>query len=383
MRRAAVDAVVVGKGLVGAAAARHLAEAGVETLLVGPDEPADRATHAGVFASHHDAARITRVLDRDPLWAHLAAASLHRHGALEDASGTRFHQRHPVLFAAGPEGDLDTALAATAAALGADAPPHETAATPPASLTLPAGTRCVLETGDAGWIDPRVLVRAQVLGALAAGARVVRETVWALRPSTEGVRVILDDGSELVAARVLVAAGAFAAPVGLVRDLPLWTSGRTTVLARVDDDGLDEVPCLVMDGSGRDPADLYLMPPVRGADGGRWIKIGTGAWDTRLDALADLQDWFRGPPPPTQVDALSSALGALVPAVADAEHRTDICAVTMTASGRPLIGFVEPGVAVALGGNGKGAKSSDEIGRLAALALRGELEAEDARAFSP
>jgi sarcosine oxidase len=35
-------------------------------VVLGPDEPAHRAAHTGVFASHYDEGRITRVVDRDP-----------------------------------------------------------------------------------------------------------------------------------------------------------------------------------------------------------------------------------------------------------------------------------------------------------------------------
>lgn len=51
------DFVVVGKGMMGAAAARYLALSGARVALVGPDEPADRTTHDGVFASHYDNGR--------------------------------------------------------------------------------------------------------------------------------------------------------------------------------------------------------------------------------------------------------------------------------------------------------------------------------------
>jgi sarcosine oxidase len=44
----------------------------------------------------------------------------------------------------------------------------------------------------------------------------------------------------------------------------------------------------------------------------------------------------------------------------------------MTATGYPYVGMVSERLAVAVGGNGKGAKSSDEIGRLGAAVLLGE-----------
>ena len=51
---------IIGRGLIGSAAARHLAEAGHEVVLIGPGEPANYASHPGVFGSHYDEGRITR-----------------------------------------------------------------------------------------------------------------------------------------------------------------------------------------------------------------------------------------------------------------------------------------------------------------------------------
>ena len=50
------------------------------------------------------------------------------------------------------------------------------------------------------------------------------------------------------------------------------------------------------------------------------------------------------------------------------EIRSDACANCTTPTGLPYIGPVRDGLYVATGGNGLAAKSSDEIGRLAAKA---------------
>ncbi|MEM1281723.1 MAG: FAD-dependent oxidoreductase, partial [Cyanobacteria bacterium P01_H01_bin.152] len=47
------DYIVVGRGLMGAAAARHLSSWGHRVALIGPDEPPNRKTHPGIFASHY------------------------------------------------------------------------------------------------------------------------------------------------------------------------------------------------------------------------------------------------------------------------------------------------------------------------------------------
>ena len=72
------DIAVIGKGLIGSAAARHLAVSfhDLKVCVIGPDEPQIRKAHDGVFASHYDQGRITRVLDPSPLWGHLARESI-------------------------------------------------------------------------------------------------------------------------------------------------------------------------------------------------------------------------------------------------------------------------------------------------------------------
>ena len=45
----------------------------------------------------------------------------------------------------------------------------------------------------------------------------------------------------------------------------------------------------------------------------------------------------------------------------------------MTATGHPYVGMLSSNIGVAVGGNGMGAKSSDEIGRLGTAVLQGEI----------
>lgn len=357
---------VIGKGLIGSAAARHLAEGGHRVTLIGPDEPEDFRNHPGVFAAHYDAARITRTLDRDPYWAAWAAASIARYPALEAATGLRFHQPVGFLAAACPGSDLLTAMEANARVFGVVA--QQGAAHP---FQLPTGSQTLFEAAPAGFIDPRRMVQAQTMAALAAGARVLRLPVWALREDGSEQRCILDDGSEVRADRVLVCAGAFSAPTGLVPGMPLSVNGRIVLLARLPPECVarwPSMPALILVDPRADLPDLYLLPPVRYPDGHHYIKIGTGSIDHPLDDLTALQEWYRYGGMGNDAERLRAALLALLPELAEAEMRTDACAITTTPSGHPIIDWVEPGrVAVACGGNGKAAKSADELGRLAAL----------------
>ena len=67
------EVAVVGLGLIGAGALRHLAAASIGAVGIGPAEPPELASHTGVFASHYDSGRITRKLDARFQWNHALA----------------------------------------------------------------------------------------------------------------------------------------------------------------------------------------------------------------------------------------------------------------------------------------------------------------------
>jgi len=112
-------AAVIGKGMIGAAAARHFARQVEGVALIGPDEPPVRANHHDVFGSHYDEGRIYRTLDPNPVWATLAARSIARYAEIEAESGIQFHDEAGFLAVAnaGTGTGVET-YARTGAALG-------------------------------------------------------------------------------------------------------------------------------------------------------------------------------------------------------------------------------------------------------------------------
>jgi sarcosine oxidase len=370
---------VIGKGLIGAAAARHLARQTDGVLLIGPDEPAVRAEHHDVFGSHYDEGRIYRILDGDPLWGRLAARSIARYAELEAESGIPFHEGVGMLAA-----DLRTppalaaAYARTGTALGASferLTGADLAARFP-YLRFNTATVGLFEGPSGGHISPRRLVAAQTAAAERHGAAVLREPVHALTPAPDGVAITTATGMAVRAERALVATGGFAnVHAVLPRPLDIVVRGRTIVLAEVAGallERLRPMPSLIVDGSAP-LGDPYLLPPIRYPDGRWYVKIGTGEFEHRLETLDELGDWFRHRGAAEDRAALHETLLALIPDLAGAPIHTDTCAVTATASGYPYVDLLADGrVGVAVGGNGKAAKSADEIGRLAAeLVLTG------------
>jgi glycine/D-amino acid oxidase-like deaminating enzyme len=117
-----IDYLVIGKGLIGAAAARYLSQVAPNTAVIGPDEPADWRRHRGVFASHYNQ-------DASPpvgLRAHLGAPGAGGHcpiPTIAAQSGVAFHAPVGGLYVAPAERvahysstSLGTSLVSVAAA---------------------------------------------------------------------------------------------------------------------------------------------------------------------------------------------------------------------------------------------------------------------------
>lgn len=366
--------IVVGRGMMGAAAARYLALQGEGVAVIGPDEPTDWSNHHGVFASHYDEARITRTIDSDPIWARLANRSIARYGEIAAESGIDFYSEVGCLIVGPKRGGQDPYVGQVEAAarqLGVAVEMLSDAALKSRFRYFDFGSDCegVYEEKNAGYVNPRRLVEAQSLLAEKAGARVIRRTAVSVREEGGLAIVTTDDGAVYTAERVLVAAGGFSINENLVpRPLDLKVYGRTVAFFEIPDEDLaaySGMPSLIHQPD--DPTDhIYLLPPVRYPDGKTYLKIGGDPDDLQLETEPEIRAWFRRGGRLTTRDHLRRIISDLVPTLADAPISMGACVTSFTPENYPAIGFASDHIAVLTGGCGAAAKSSDEIGRLGA-----------------
>ncbi|MBB4185502.1 NAD(P)/FAD-dependent oxidoreductase [Sinorhizobium terangae] len=379
-----LDFVVVGKGMMGAAAARHLAAAGASVALIGPDEPEDWASHGGVFASHYDNARITRTIDEDPVWARLARRSIDRYPAIAGESGIDFYAEVGCLIAApAPGGEFDylDKVGHARDRLGVEAPliSGDDLVQRFPWFRFPQGYGGIHEASGAGHINPRALVRAQTLLAERSGARVIRSEVISVDERSDHVAVATADFQTVRARRVLVAAGGFSLSNALLpRPIDLVVKARTVLFAEVGAEDLADfegMPSLI--GAAPEQArSYYLLPPVAYADGKYYIKIGGDPTDRMLASEPAVRGWFRAGGNKAAADHMHGLLAEVMPGFRPVSTHFAPCVTSFTRHGYPYIGFASDRLAVVTGGNGQAAKSSDEIGRLGAvLVLNGHLDA--------
>lgn len=365
------DVAVIGAGMIGAAAARHLCDTGVSTAVVGAVEPEDWRSGVGPFSSHYDAGRITRITANDPFWSAAAAASAARYADVESRSGISFHRPCGLAWvAADMQNSIDVGRANGAAIeeLSSDELRSRTGiAAPPID-----GVRCAFESSPAGVVEPRAHVAAELAVAKASGATVIADAATAVA-AVAGSRDLKISGSfgEVRARRVLLATGGYGADfVGV--HLELERRLRTIVRAEIGPGA--EIPSLIAHDVEHEALEgIYWVPPLRYPDGRTMIKIGGDFLPVRTAAsTGDIDEWFTTDGCPHESAALFETLRVLLPDATITSWDTRPCVVTNTPSSLPYIGWVDDNVCVAVGGNGAAAKSCDELGRLAAAYVTDE-----------
>ncbi len=371
------DVVVVGGGPFGSAAARYLAESGRRVAVVTSPEPETFETPgARPMASHYDQGRIVHAGGSDPDYVTLAAPSSARYPGLAERTGIDFFRRRPlVMLAPDPEVTLRQSLSvgADVRAIALDELRASFGIAPPPGFEGGA----VIEETTAGFVNPRLLVQAQLKVATEAGANLHAAAATSV-DFGDGVQVGTADGRRINADQLLLATGPYGTSLidGGAADeqmhRPIQRRLRTIALIEIDDP-TDELPSLSAGGFLHPTADnpkleeTYWVPPVRYPDGGSFLKIGGNSLPmiTASDD-DDIGRWFSGGGSAEEADALLALAHDLLP-----ERRLRLaaykpCVVSYVPEEQPIIERVHKHVVLALAGNGSGVNIGDEAGRRAA-----------------
>jgi len=366
------DVCVAGKGLLGSAAARHLAEMGLNVLLLGPDEPPVRSEHSGVFGSHYDSGRITRIIDTDLYCARIAEASIARYRDLEESSGIDFFEDVGHL-AISPMKSYISEITNTAQQLGVDfkSLTHDELADSFPYFSFDDEISGIYEHATGGYINPRNLIKAQSEMVLNSKNKILTEPVSIIQKCNGFFEVITENGRKVRANEVLVASGVFSEKlIQGDKELDLEICESTVVLAELREEDviqLEKMPSVIFRHESEVEKGVYLLPPIRYPDRKTYIKIGHSESRPMSDPATNLVKWFQGDGDQVIADWLRSQLFGLLPNTSFANIKTESCAVSRSSTGRQFIDVIdESGIHVLLAGNGYSAKSSDELGRIAA-----------------
>lgn len=380
----------------GSAAAKYLSRAGARVLVVGPAEPPDGTpVDQYSFGSYFDEARITRRLGWDPVWQTTDARSLERFRDIEVESGIPFFTEcGSLILMAGSIGHRTENMLrrGEAESIQVDRLSSDALRASLPMLALPplaGGVEGLHERKQAGYLNPRQLVRAQLRLAEQAGGQVLRAAVVGMeREPAGGWRLLVDQSgqrSEIGAERVLVASGAMTNQNGVLpngRRLAVHVFTEPNLLFEVTDEQLplfSTLPPVVTidpDDSGNANKSIYLLPPIRYPDGRFYIRIGPGMQPIvrELDNAAEMVAWCTAQRVTgEQADFLTRVTELLLPELRPASVRQACCLIDKTPSRYPYLGHLDDETfTVAVGGNGHGARGSDEIGRVAASLALGQ-----------
>ena len=369
------DIAIIGAGLFGSAAARHLSAFGDDIALIGPAEPARPRAHQGIFASHYDESRLVRGIDPDLTWATLATRSIERYRDIESASGISFY--HDIGYMMVTPGGLGEdwfdlpAMREVAADMNVEIEDLDDDALRERFpyLSYTPGSSAVLQSKNAGYINPRRLLKAQQKISVANGTTLIRDVVTNLRRDGEQVVISTHSGATLRANKVLVTTGAYTNTSGLMPN-KLDVKIRAAMIMEsevVPGTGAAYPTTLYAKTDGEEEFWGLLMPPIVYPNGRSYIKTMDGYYGPApLEGFEELGHWSRSNGHENHHEILRRALREVFPSLDVVSTHFKPCLIMDTTSHFPYIDMVDDRIGMVVGGNGKAAKSSDEIGKLAA-----------------
>ncbi|KAA9037299.1 FAD-binding oxidoreductase [Ginsengibacter hankyongi] len=372
------DYIVIGKGLIGSAASRYLSHSQKKIAVIGPDEHSD-PEKAVVFSSHYDQARIQRIIGTDSTWTLLNLQSSAEYNFIEKESGIRFYSGVGCLYV-NPHGSDDylSQIERQANEFNLTYKFFENGdaiCKMFRDLHLPKTSKGIFEFSPSGYINPRLLIKAQLDLFQKNNGTVINEIANEIGNEKNYVRVTTLDGNIYRAKQVLLCPGAFINFFNLTKNkLALSLKGETTLWANVtskEAERLSKLPSLLYEIDIAAYKNIYLIQPVQYPDGKYYLKMGCNLpGDIYFDTIEEIQHWFRTGKSDENLEVQKDALLKIIPSLQAKEYFTKRCIVTFTKHRKPYVGALnDRGLFVACGGNGYGAMCSDALGRIAANLL--------------
>ena len=372
------DCVVIGKGLMGSAAARYLSQSQRNIAVIGPDEHPD-INEAIVFSSHYDQGRVQRIMGADPVWTLLNLQSSGQYSFLEKETGITFHSGVGCLYVnpAGVDSYLEQIEEqSNQFKLKYDFFEDGEAINKTFSdFSFPASSQGIFESSPSGYINPRLLIKAQLNLFQKNNGTVVDDIANEIEYKEDCLQIKTLNGNVYRAKKVLLCPGAFINFFNLTKSkLALSLKGETTLWVNVtakEAARLSRLPSLLYEIDNSAYKNVYLIQPVQYPDGKYYLKMGCNLpGDIYFDNIEDIQHWFRGGTSDTNLEVLKDALLKIIPRLQAQEYFTKRCIVSFTKHRKPYIGQLdETGVFVACGGNGYSAMCSDALGSIASHLL--------------
>src|SRR6185312_13107077 len=275
------DTIIIGRGLIGTAAAKYTSRMKKGVALIGPDE-ATTSREKIVFASHYDAARIQGLVGKDTVTTMLNQQSAHAFAQLEKETNIRFRSEegcltvfpdNPDFFISEYESRAKKSGIAYRIAEGADSLKECNS-----EFCFPTSAKGFYELAPAGHINPRLLIQAQETVFKKNGGKIYNETVKKIDFEKNVIKITCFTGQIFEAKKVLLATGAFTNFFDLLKaKVELKLKSESTVWIKVEEKEalrLKSLPALLYKINQPGIQDVYLIQPVKYPDGNYYLKVG-------------------------------------------------------------------------------------------------------------
>lgn len=371
------DCIIIGRGLIGSAAAKYISNSLQKVLLIGPDEETVLQQQI-IFASHYDRARIQRIFGRDEVATLLNQQSANAYASMQNESGIQFHSEEGCLYVS-PDGVdsyleniIEQSKNFTVSFQSFDS--AESLNSFAADYHFPPPSKGIFEAAPSGHINPRLLIKAQLNLLEKNGGEVVNDTVIDVSNKNNDIKITTLSGKIFHSKKVLLAPGAFVNFFNLLpQKLFLTMKSESTIWVKTTaNEGLrlSALPSLLYKIKEPEIDDIYLIRPLQYPDGNFYLKMGANfPSDIFFKNLNEIQDWFKTGNNEMNLKVMKDYLLQLIPSILIENSFSKKCIVCYTKHGKPYIGEVGKNWFVAAGGNGYSAMSSDALGKLAATFL--------------
>ena len=362
------DVAIIGAGVHGAAAAFHLAERGIHTVVL------EKGTPAGGPTGRSSA--VCRAFYTNGFLARVAKEALAFFADFEARTGGEagFH-RTGALFLH-PKEDSDT-LIDSARHLNRIGTKVEVLTASEISSRFPQLSVDGIAHGawepDAGYADPAGTTTGLLSAARSKGV-VSRNgvEVVSIEPGASGEagRLELSDGTVISAGKILIAAGPWSGPLAAKVGVDLPLTVERHIVATCNWGTAEPIPFVFADL----PNSYYCKP-----EGTTQFLLGPLHEEPTVDA-----DNFDESVSEQEVASLADALISRVPSMVAAEPRGGWASLyDVSPDWQPVIGEIADGVFIDAGTSGHGFKLAPALGRHVAELVLGESSDPEIAQFSP
>jgi glycine/D-amino acid oxidase-like deaminating enzyme len=379
------DVIVIGKGLIGSAAAKYLSRESNKIAIIGTDEPTD-FEKADIFSSHYDSGRVFRQLGKTPAMTSINYQANLEYPRLEKESDIDFHSKNGCLYVNpyGTDDYLNT--------VEKKSKTHQVKMDRYSSgkaikqdfhfLNFPDKSNGMFESSPSGHINPRLLIKAQLKIVEKNNGTVINGIVNELIYKSAYTIVKTVDGRTFECKKVIFSMGAFTNYFGLLKKkLDLTLKGETVILAQIDKEDVERakrIPSLLYEINTSEIEGIYATQPIQYPDGNYYLKVGANLPQDIYfnNGLEEIKKWFVNGNSDENIPIMKSHLKNIFIDLKFTKILSKRCVLTRTnsKSGNPFISTLKKGISYIALGNAWSGGNSDGIGyTVAMLALNDEF----------